>query len=131
MTESTQKLVRKVITKTSIYMVVVTIILTVVLFRNISYALGFLFGSIAALTNFYLISYSTDNLVSGRVKPGLYYTFFYIVRLAFAGVVIWKSAVSSSFNLFTAVLGLFSVKIALTIDALIKHYFSKTKTYGV
>lgn len=131
MTESTQMLVRKVISKTSIYIAVVTIVLVIAFFRDISYAFGFLFGSIAALINFYLVSYSIDNLFSGKAKSRWYYAFFYIIRLALSALIMWKAIQLNSLNLFTATLGLFSVKISLTIDALIKHYISKTNTYEV
>lgn len=122
MTKSTQELVQSVFKQTIKYLLPTVVLLTAVSYKDISYGLGLLFGGLGGLVNFYLLAFSTDNLFNHKVRSRFYYPMFYLLRITIAGLIIYRAITLHSLNLFTTVIGLFAVKIALTLDAVLKHY---------
>lgn len=101
------------------YLFVCGILTLAIFINNISLGMGLFIGGIASLLNYKIMIYSTEKLFDGNVHFPLFYSFFYLLRLAAVTLVILFGVKLEAVNLFTAVIGLLWVRISMVAQALI------------
>lgn len=101
------------------YLLVCGILTLTIFIKNISFGMGLFIGGMASLLNYKIMIYSTEKLFDGNVHFPLFYSFFYLLRLATVTLVILFAVKLESINLFTAVIGLLWVRVSIVVQALI------------
>ena len=114
--------------KTLLYLSITSLILYLVFMKNLSYGNGLLAGGFISLVNLYITAFSVNHIFYGQAQSGLYYMFFYVLKMVLSGVVLFAAIkFGNSLSLITTFIGLFSVRVILTLEAIFK---SKYNTYG-
>lgn len=103
------------------YLLVISILLFSLFYKNISYALGFVLGGIACLVNFRLMVNSVEGMVSKRTYSRAFFNEHFLLRLILVIIVLSAAIMLESVSLFTTVLGILTIRIVITWEAVAKH----------
>jgi len=103
------------------FLLVVSIIIFSLFYKNISYALGFVLGGTACLLNFNLMIRSLEGIVSRTTYSRAFFNGHFTLRLAVTLTVLTGAMLLESVNLFTAVAGIFTIRIVIAWEAMTWH----------
>lgn len=103
------------------YLLVSSIVMFSLSYKNISYALGFVLGGAACLMNFNLLVRSLEGMISKTTYSKAFFNWYFLLRLFLVLAVLCSAIMLESVNLLTAVLGILTIRIVITWEALIKH----------
>ncbi len=103
------------------YLLVASIILFSLFFKNTSIALGFVLGGAACLLNFNLLVRSLEGMVNKTTYSKAFFNGYFLLRLGLVLAVLSSAITLESVDLFTTVLGIFTIRIVMTWEALTKH----------
>lgn len=112
---------KSILSKSTKYLLVVSIILFCLFYRNISYALGFVLGGMTCLINFKLMVRSLEGMVSKTTYSRAFFNGHFLLRLLLALGVLYGAATLESVNLLTAVIGISTVRIIIIWEAITRH----------
>lgn len=99
------------------YLLAVSLILFSLLHEDISYALGLLLGGVACLVNFKLMIKSLEGMIDKRAYSKAFFNGCYSLRLGLVLAVLVSAIVLESVNLFTAVVGILTIRLVVTWEA--------------
>jgi len=85
--------------------------------------LGMLLGMAAAMLNFLIIAWNTESIMDRNDSLILSFGAFYILRIILSGLCIFIGIRFANVNLFTVVLGLFSIRISMTLTTALEMIF--------
>ena len=106
------------------YLLVVSIVLFSLFYKNISYALGFILGGLVCLINFNLLVRSLEGMLSKTTYSKAFFNGNFLLRLSLVVTVLYSALMLESLNLFTAVMGILTIRIIIMWEALTKHISS-------
>lgn len=113
--------IKSIYDKSLKYLLVISIVLFSLFYRKLSYALGFVLGGAACLINFNLMVKSLEGMVSKTTYSRAFFNGYFLLRLALVIAVLFGALMLESINLFTAVIGILTIRIVLTWEAIIRH----------
>lgn len=100
---------------------VTTILLFCLFYKDFSYALGFVLGGMACLLNFNLMVKAIKGMMGKTTYSKAFFSGLFCIRLFITLAVLWSAIRFNSINLFTAIIGMLSMKIVIVFDGLVKH----------
>lgn len=107
------------------YMLVMSIIIFSLFYKNISYALGFALGGITCLVSFKLMVKSLEGIVEKRTYSRAFFNGHYLLRLLMVTAVLLGAIMLESISLLTTVIGILTIRIVITWEAITKHIKSQ------
>lgn len=121
MSEKIIKLVRETFLRNVIFIGLVSLVLLVFESR-LSLIAGLLLGSAVAMLNFFVIAWNTEQIMDKQDSFIFSYGLFYIARIVLSAICIYVGIRFSEVNLFTIVLGLFSIRISMTFVTFVEVF---------
>ena len=121
MSENTIKLVKETCLRNVIFIGLISLVLMVFESRT-SLIIGLFIGSLVAMLNFFIVAWNTEHIMDKQDNMVFSYGLFYIGRIALSAICIYVGIKFSQVNLFTVVLGLFSIRISMTLVTLIEVF---------
>lgn len=106
------------------FLLVISVLLLCLLHNNVSYALGFVLGGSVCLLNFRFMVISLEGMINRTTYSKAFFSGNYLLRLILTTSVLAAAILLQSVNLFTTVIGILTIKIIITIEAMIKHISS-------
>lgn len=103
------------------YLFVISAILFSLSFKNLSLPLGFVLGGIASLINFRLMVKSLEGMFSKTIYSKSSFNGYFLLRLILVTTVLLSALKLESLNLLTTVVGILTIRIVITWEAIIKH----------
>ena len=114
MSESIIKLVKETCLRNLVFIGLVSLLLLVFESRY-SLIIGLFIGSLVAMINFFIVAWNTEHIMDKQDNMVFSYGLFYVCRIALSAICIYVGIKFSQVNLFTVVLGLFSIRISMTL----------------
>lgn len=106
------------------YMLVVSVLLFSLFYKDTSYALGFVSGGTACLVNFNLMVKSLEGMLNRTSYSRAFFNGNFLLRLILVSAVLLAALLLDSVNLFTAVAGTLTIRIVIAWEAISKHFKS-------
>lgn len=103
------------------YLLVTTVLLFCLFYKDLSYALGFICGGVACLINFNLMVKSLNGMLKETTHSKVFFNGLFLVRLFIVIAVIWCAIELESINLLTATIGLLSIKTVIVFEGIVNH----------
>lgn len=120
------KLVRETWTGNIIFMAIAALFMVIFKERS-SLIVGLLLGSAVAMLNFLMIAWNTEQIMDKADSFIFSFGVFYIIRIVLSAVCIYLGIRYNIFNLFTIVLGLFSIRISMTFATVAEMFWGSLK----
>jgi F0F1-type ATP synthase assembly protein I len=102
------------------FVLIVSLVLVCLFYRNLSYALGFLLGGTACIINFRLMVKSFEGLFINTNNTKAFFN-GYSLRLIIVTVVLAAAIKLESINLVTTVIGILTINLIITWVAISKY----------
>lgn len=126
MSESIIRLVKETWSKNLVFMGFL-IVLMVWFPNRISLIAGFLVGAFISMLNFLIIAWNSEYVMDREDSLAVSFGAFYVLRMVFAGLVIFLGIRLEGLNLLTLMIGLFSVRVAMTLGAFLEFILEKRR----
>lgn len=108
------------------FVIIVSVVLGCLFFRNLSYALGFLLGGTACLVNFFFMAKSIEGMFNKTAYSKAFFNGYYL-RLIIVAAVLTAAIKLESISLVTTVIGILTINIIITWEAVSRYIKSKKK----
>ena len=126
MSEGVIKLVKETWSR-NIVLLFFTSLIFVFFKERYSLILGLLLGAGVSMFNFLLIAWNTEHIMD-KVDSFIFsFGFFYLVRIVLSAGCIYLGIRLEGVNLFSVVLGLFTIRISMTLTTLLEMVLNSLK----
>lgn len=88
---------------------------------------GLCLGSVVAMLNFFVLAWNTESIMDKEGSFAFSFGFFYILRIFLSGLCIYLGIRLQVFHLVTVVIGLFSIRISMTVKTFFEIVFGALK----
>jgi len=126
LSEGVIKLVKETWSR-NIVLLLFTSLIFVFFKERYSLILGLLLGAGVSMFNFLLIAWNTEHIMD-KVDSFIFsFGFFYLVRIVLSAGCIYLGIRLEGVNLFSVVLGLFTIRISMTLTTLLEMVLNSLK----